>query len=161
MGFFIGEKSEYAELHYPSRLEEIFRPKKAARMWDALEEARLIEIFHEAEEEERDLEYLHYADHCEYGIQKGNPPDSRELDVQIELAAGRFPETVMWAGAAEAEDRRIEHEADRQAEQEEAARPGELRILTDPRLSEREPEYNPYDHWPRLTQWWPDHEASQ
>ena len=67
----------------------------------------------------------------------------------------------MWADPAEVEEMRIEHEADRQTEHEEAARQGELRIIADPRPSEWEPEYNPYDSWPRLTQWWPDHEASQ
>lgn len=159
--FFAGEKSDRLELRYPSRLEEIFQPKKAERMRDALEEAELVIVFHEAEEEDRTREYLRHAGRCEYGLQKGNPPDSRELDAEIERAAGRFPETVMWADAAEAGEMRIEHEADRQAEREEAARQGELRIIAGPRLSERDPQYNPYDNWPRLTQWWPDHEASQ
>jgi hypothetical protein len=159
--FFAGEKADRLELRYPSRLEEIFQPKKAERMRAALEEAEVVIVFHEAEEEDRDGEYLRYTRRCEYGIQKGNPPGSRELDAEIERAAERFPETVMWADAAEAEEMRIEHEADRQAEREDAARQGELRIITDPRLSEREPEFNPYDNWPRLTQWWPDHEASQ
>jgi hypothetical protein len=159
--FFVGQKSDRLELRYPSRLEEIFQPKKADRMWAALEEAELVIVFHEAEEEDRNREYLRYADRCEYGIQKGNPPDSRELDAEIERAAERFPEAVMWADAAEAEEMRIEHEADRQTERAGAGRQGELRIITDPGLSEREPEYNPYDNWPRLTQWWPDREASQ
>jgi len=158
--FLAGEKPDRLGLRYPSRLEEIFQPKKAERMRAALEEAGLVIVFHEAEEEDRNKEYLRYADRCEYGIQKGNPPGSRELDAEIERAAGRFPETVMWANA-EAEEMRTEHEADRQAEREEAARQAELEIITDPRLSEREPDYNPYDNWPRLTQWWPDHEASQ
>jgi hypothetical protein len=159
--FFVGEKSDRLGLGCPSRLEEIVQPKKAERMWAALEEAELVIVFHAAEEEDRDREYLRYAGRCEYGIQKGNPPDSVELDAEIQRAAGRFPDTVMRADAAEAEQMRIEHRADRQAEREEAARQGELRIITDPRLSEREPEYNPYDNWPRLTQWWPDPEASQ
>ena len=159
--FFAGEKPGRLELRYPSRLEEIVQPKKAERMRAALEEAELVIVFHEAGEEDRNREYLRYAGRCEYGSQKGNPPDSRGLDAEIGRAAGRFPETVMWADAAEAAEMRIEHEADRQAEREEAAREGELRIITDPGLSERQPEYNPYDNWPRLTQWWPDHEASQ
>jgi len=159
--FFAGEKPDRLELRYPSRREEIFQPKKAERMRAALEEAELVIVFHEAEEQDRNREYLRYAGRCEYGIQKGNPPDSRELDAEIERAAERFPETVMWADAAEAEEMRIEREADRQAERVGAARQGELRIITDPRLCEREPEYNPYDNWPRLTQWWPDHEASR
>jgi hypothetical protein len=159
--FFVGQKSDRLELRYPSRLKEIFQPKKAQRMWAALEEAELVIVFHEADEEDRTREYLRYANRCEYGIQKGNPPDSRELDAETERAAEQFPETVMRADAAEVEKMRIEHKADRQAEREEAARHGELRIITDPRLSEREPEYNPYDNWPRLTQWWPNPEASQ
>jgi hypothetical protein len=159
--FFASQNPGRLELRYPSRLEEIFQPKKAEQMWAALEEAEEVIVFHEADEENRDREYLRYADRCEYGIQKGNPPDSRELDAEIQRAAERFPETVMRADAAAAEEMRIEHEADRQAEREEAARQAELRIITDPRLSEREPEYNPYDNWPRLTQWWPNPEASQ
>ena len=159
--FFAGEKPDRLELRYPSRLEQIFQPKKAERMRAALEEAELVIVFHEAEEEDPNREYLRYAGRCEHGIQKGNPPGSRELDAEIERAAERFPEKVMWADAAEAEEMRIEHEADLQAEREEAARQAELQIITDPRLSEPEPDYNPYDHWPRLTQWWPDHQASQ
>lgn len=158
---FAGEKPDRLQLRYPPRLEEIFQPKKAWRMRAALGEAELVIVFHEAEEEDRTREYLRYAGRCEYGLQKGNPPDSRELDAEIERAAERFPETVMWSDAVEAEEMRIEHEADRQAGREEAARQGELRVIADPRLSERQPEYNPYDNWPRLTQWWPDHEASQ
>jgi hypothetical protein len=159
--FFAAEKPGRPELRYPSRLEEIFQPKKAERMRAALEEAGLVSVFHEAEEEDRNREYLRYADRCEHGTQQGNPPGSRELDAEIERAAGRFPERVMRADAAEAGEMRIQHEADRQAEPEEAARQAELRIITDPRLSEREPDYNPYGNWPRVTQWRPDHEASQ
>jgi hypothetical protein len=159
--FFAGQNPGRLELRYPSRLEKIFQPKKAERMRAALEEAELVIVFHEADEENRDREYLRYTDRCEYGIQQGNPPDSRELDAEIERAAERFPETVMRADAAEAGEMRTEHKADRPAERQEAARRGELQIIADPRRSGREPEYNPYDNWPRLTQGWPDHEASQ
>jgi hypothetical protein len=216
------------ELKRPSRLTELLRPRKAARMRADLEEAREIEIWHDAEMEEADRAYWRYADGCEYGIQKGNPPDSRELDREIERAAGRYPgppgvagrgeyhlgipepersagqACLGWAehadergagnppksilldeaieaatraypgpgpnrdaepGARETSRAHFSLLSRREGEQE-TARHGELRIVADPRLAERNPGRvtripDPYGDWTPWGQYWPGREEKE
>jgi len=225
--FFLSEKYN-DDLRYPARLTEIFRPQKAAQMWASLEEQEELRIAYEEGQEERNRAYVRYPGDCEYGIQKGNPPSSRELDAEVERAAGRYPE--VW----ELEEMRARYEAgeldpgledyepppwsdqwhrdhsgyerdfywetehpelctdlqlraahiawlktpEGQREQEgyereceddlrpepgsQAGRPGELRIIVDPRLAGdavRIPD--PYDDWTPWSQYWPQTERAE
>lgn len=88
-----------SELKRPSRLTELLRPRKAEAMWAALEEAEEaheIEIWHaeeaEREEQAKDRAYDEYLADWQSGMEKGNPPDSRMLDEEIEHFARHYPE---------------------------------------------------------------------
>ena len=212
----------------PAQPWERLHPRQAEAYWAAEEEREELRIEALVREHEQDRAYDRHVTRCHEGVQKGNPPDSRALDRQIEKFSDWYPEithpedqkAAYEAGELELdldayepfpwsnEWRRDHSEYERerywehahpelctddqlrvahaawlktpQGQREQQERygwfgepwpdqakqaidegrfvPSEYHLgysgVPGEREVQDEPEFNPYDNWPRYTQWW-------
>jgi hypothetical protein len=97
----------------PSRLWERLHPRQAEAYWAAEEEREELRIEAFVREDEQDRAYDRYVTRCHDGVQKGNPPDSRALDRQMEKFSDWYPEiTELEEQKAAYEDGELELDLD-------------------------------------------------